>query len=235
MEDELMSLQRKIMALESKLNYPGANGGTGDQKPAEPKEQDSLSKYKEHLLGNLQNVVFSDPPMGMFSIDGQDSELRTKRDEIVKIKVDIRGKPMEEDKFMASQMETGRSLQSKLASSKNISSNKRPTSASTRGYITQSKLGKSTSQRSFGISSPSQRGKLTGLRQPRSSSREPGALSKRTSASAAKTKELNKPHNFLRRSNSSLTRAFNMSSKKTKIDPAPKKFEQKIISKSSIP
>jgi hypothetical protein len=53
MEDELMSLQRKIMALESKLNYPGANGGTGDQKPAEPKEQDSLSKYKEHLLGNL--------------------------------------------------------------------------------------------------------------------------------------------------------------------------------------
>ena len=47
-------------------------------------------------------MVFSDPPMGMFSIDGQDSEIRTKRDEIVKIKVDIRGKPMEEDKFMAS-------------------------------------------------------------------------------------------------------------------------------------
>jgi hypothetical protein len=70
MEDELMSLQRKIMDLESKLNYPGANGGTGDQKPAEPKEQDSLSKYKEHLLGNLQNVVFSETPMGMFSIDG---------------------------------------------------------------------------------------------------------------------------------------------------------------------
>jgi hypothetical protein len=73
------------------------------------------------------------------------------------------------------------------------------------------------------------------MRQPRSTSRDAGALSKRTSASAAKTKELNKPHNFLRRSNSSLTRASILSSKKTKIDPTPKKFEQKIISKSSIP
>jgi hypothetical protein len=96
MEDELMSLQRKIMDLESKLNYPQANGGTGDYKPvAKPKEHDSLSKYKETLLGNMKNVVFSDPPMGMFSIDGQDSEIRTKGDDLVKIKVDIRGRPSE--------------------------------------------------------------------------------------------------------------------------------------------
>lgn len=66
MEDELQSLQRKIMDLESKLNYPN-NGGTGEYKP--PPKEDNLTKYKEHLLGNMKNVVFSDTNMGMFSID----------------------------------------------------------------------------------------------------------------------------------------------------------------------
>jgi hypothetical protein len=69
-----------------------------------------LANYKAHLLGNMKNVVFEDTNMGMFSIDGQDSEIRTKREEVVKIKVDIRSKKPQEDKFMDSQMETGRSL-----------------------------------------------------------------------------------------------------------------------------
>jgi hypothetical protein len=134
-----------------------------------------------------------------------------------------------------SQMETGRSLQSKLAATSKL---KRPTSASSRGYTTQTKLGKSTSTRSFGpsgVSSPSQRGKLTGVRQPRSSSRDAGALHRRTSASAAKSKEVVKPHSYLRRSNSSLTRAYASTSQKKPGDYGPRKTEQKIISKSSIP
>jgi len=49
----------------------------------------------------------------------------------------------------------------------------------------------------------------------RSQSREAGALSKRTQASASKMKEgIVKPHSFLRKSSSSSTRAFQMSSAK---------------------
>mmetsp|Transcript_12603 Transcript_12603/g.19618 ORF Transcript_12603/g.19618 Transcript_12603/m.19618 type:complete len:120 (+) Transcript_12603:287-646(+) len=85
-------------------------------------------------------------------------------------------------------------------------------------------------------------------------------LNRRTTASAAKTKELTQPHKFLRRSSSSLTRAFQMSSQKKVGGPSSRptsrsrdqqlganhpaparqvgrdKFgRDKVISKSSIP
>lgn len=99
MESELLSLQQKIMDLESKLNYdndhsnlPNTNQNAGSGESGDPMQKietgpvDNFSKYRNQILSGIDNVIFNKNPEdgGIFGKNNnlmfspQYSELRPK-------------------------------------------------------------------------------------------------------------------------------------------------------------